>query len=191
MRCDAAPFHSQCFIARVTVILPQILPPTFIEILGIVEEKLSESILFYLHMKRLLNKLIDFFDYYFYKATKTMIFDKEIDVKMFGGRCVLCLLLYLLVGFILWPLLGLFADILSDKHIEIILPALTILLLLFTHKRYSDITLFNKLQKRYNNEHKPVIKGLLVLIFTAIIATIHLLLMKYCFIVPHHRFSAI
>ena len=40
--------------------------------------------------KRLFHKVIDFFDYFFYRATKTMVFDKDLDSKMYGGRCCEC-----------------------------------------------------------------------------------------------------
>lgn len=131
-------------------------------------------------MMHLLHKIINFFDYFFYRATKTMVFDKDLDDRLFGGRCLLCIFLYFLVGIVLWPVLGLFTDSVTKIHLGCIIIALEIALLLFSGKRYSDERLFKKLDEKYNNESHSVLYGLFLLLFVAVVVFINLLLLKHC-----------
>jgi hypothetical protein len=61
-----------------------------------------------------------------------------------------------------------------------IIIALEIALLLFSGKRYSDERLFKKLDEKYNNESHPVLYGLFLLLFVAVVVFINLLLLKHC-----------
>lgn len=131
-------------------------------------------------MKRLFHKVIDFFDYFFYRATKTMVFNKDLDGKVFGGRCCLSVLSFFLIGIVLWPLLGLFTDYVTGKQMGYIIIVLELVLLLFSGKRYSNVQLFKKLDKKYNNEPHSVLRGFLLWAFVAIIVTLSALLLKYC-----------
>ncbi len=119
-------------------------------------------------MKRFLGKIIDFFDYFFYKATKTQVFDKELEVKLFGARCILSFLLYSMTGIIIWPILGMFTDVMTVRTIDIIIIIWLISLLFLTRFRYSDVKLYYRLKEKYQNESHPVLKGiLLILLFLA------------------------
>ena len=137
-------------------------------------------------MKRFLNKIIDFFDYFFYKSTKTMIFDKEITDKMFAAQCLLCIFLCYFLTIFLWPILGLFAKIVTEDIFEAITGyTLPVVLFLATYERYSDEKLLKRLRKRYRHESHPVLRGILLLLFTVFVIIISLLIAKRFFVVPY------
>ena len=129
-------------------------------------------------MKRLFHKVIEFFDYYFYRASKLMVFDKRLEGKMYGGRCLVCVFVCFLTGIVIWPLLGLLTDHVTVLHLGYIMVA--VIVLFFPGTRYSDKRLFKKLDEKYNNEPHSVLHGILLLLFVAAVITISILLLKYC-----------
>ena len=107
-----------------------------------------------------------------------MVFDKRLEGKMYGGRCLVCVFVCFLTGIVIWPLLGLLTDHVTVLHLGYIMVA--VIVLFFPGTRYSDKRLFKKLDEKYNNEPHSVLHGILLLLFVAAVITISILLLKYC-----------